>query len=250
MRHSISRRLAVLMATAAFTIGIPLGVVIAGASFNDVPSSNPFHDDIVAIANAGVTTGCGGGNYCPKDYVTREQMAAFMNRLGALQSGKTPVVNAAELDGNASSDFVMHGQQVTVQVDPTTMVARYPSQDTVEGRDLGHGGVYLNQASAGGGMVAGVQVPVGAVLKSITAYFDDSASGDITVLVEVIDMTAGNFDSIGLPLTSTGTSGYQSRYALLENHVMLSSQSLAIRVSGATDTSHLFYGASITYLMP
>ena len=47
----------------------------------------------------------GGGNYCPKDYVTREQMAAFMNRLGALQAGKTPVVNADKVDGFQGSTW-------------------------------------------------------------------------------------------------------------------------------------------------
>ena len=106
MRNSVSRHLAVLLATAALAIGIPLGVVIAGAGFGDVPLSNPFYNDINAIANVGVTTGCGGGNYCPKENVTREQMAAFMNRLGALQAGKTPVVNADKLDGMDSSEFL------------------------------------------------------------------------------------------------------------------------------------------------
>jgi S-layer homology domain len=106
MPRSVSRRLAVLLAAAALAIGIPLGVVIAGATFSDVPSSNPFYNDITAIANAGVTTGCGGGKFCPKDTVTREQMAAFMNRLGALSAGNTPVVNADKLDGLNSTDFL------------------------------------------------------------------------------------------------------------------------------------------------
>ena len=104
--RTISRRLAILVATAAFTVGIPFGVAIAGIGFNDVSPTNPFINDIEAIAHAGVTTGCGGGNYCPKDNVTREQMAAFMNRLGALQSGKTPVVNADKLDGLDSTAFL------------------------------------------------------------------------------------------------------------------------------------------------
>ena len=80
-------------------------IALAVISFNDVPTSNPFYNDIQAIAAAGVTTGCGGGNYCPKDYVTREQMAAFMNRLGALSAGKTPVVNAAKLSGQPATAF-------------------------------------------------------------------------------------------------------------------------------------------------
>lgn len=77
-------------------IAAPLGAW-AGHVFTDVPDDHLFHDDIAAIAEAGVTRGCNppqNTNYCPQDNVTRGQMAAFMNRLGAL-SGGTPVVNAA-----------------------------------------------------------------------------------------------------------------------------------------------------------
>ena len=79
-------------------IAFPLGV-IASHQFTDVPTSSTYHNDIDAIRDAGITTGCAVGKYCPKDFVTREQMAAFMNRLGALQAGKTPVVNADKVDG-------------------------------------------------------------------------------------------------------------------------------------------------------
>ena len=36
--------------------------------------------DINRMAAAGLTTGCGGGRYCPGGSVTREQMAAFLHR--------------------------------------------------------------------------------------------------------------------------------------------------------------------------
>jgi hypothetical protein len=48
--------------------------------FNDVPPSNIFYAFIEQMALRGITLGCGGGNYCPTDYVTHEQMAAFMHR--------------------------------------------------------------------------------------------------------------------------------------------------------------------------
>jgi len=89
-------------------IAFPLGV-IAAHRFTDVPDSNIYHNDIDALADAGVTAGCGDGTtFCPSAFVTREQMAAFMNRLGALAAGKTPVVNATKLDGLDSTDFVQH----------------------------------------------------------------------------------------------------------------------------------------------
>jgi hypothetical protein len=47
-------------------------------TFFDVPPTHGFWRFIEAIENAGVTGGCGGGNYCPGNTVTREQMAVFL----------------------------------------------------------------------------------------------------------------------------------------------------------------------------
>ena len=50
--------------------------VLAGgwfADYADVPSSDPFHSAVVKITRKGITTGCGGGNYCPGIPVTRGQ---------------------------------------------------------------------------------------------------------------------------------------------------------------------------------
>lgn len=76
-------------------------IALAGAEFSDVPTNHKFHDDIQAIANAGITSGCpqGTNRYCPDGLVTRGQMAAFLNRLGALSPGKPPKVNADRVDG-------------------------------------------------------------------------------------------------------------------------------------------------------
>jgi subtilisin-like proprotein convertase family protein len=54
--------------------------VYQGINFLDVPSNDPFYDDIGKLSARGVTVGCGNGNYCPNDPVTREQMAAFIIR--------------------------------------------------------------------------------------------------------------------------------------------------------------------------
>jgi hypothetical protein len=32
------------------------------------------------FAAQGITTGCGGGNYCPENNVTRAEMAVFIDR--------------------------------------------------------------------------------------------------------------------------------------------------------------------------
>jgi hypothetical protein len=47
-------------------------------TFNDVPETSPFCRWIEELAARGVVSGCGGGNYCPTDPVTREQMGVFL----------------------------------------------------------------------------------------------------------------------------------------------------------------------------
>ena len=47
--------------------------------FADVPPSSPFCRWIEELARRGVVSGCGGGNYCPSEAVTREQVAVFVS---------------------------------------------------------------------------------------------------------------------------------------------------------------------------
>ena len=91
----------------ALALVLPAAVLAGGQTFTDVPPTHKFFNDIEAVAAAGVTHGCGDGTkYCPDGLVTRGQMAAFMNRLGALGVGRTPVVNADRVDGLHGSDFL------------------------------------------------------------------------------------------------------------------------------------------------
>ncbi|HTO77583.1 MAG TPA: S-layer homology domain-containing protein [Thermoanaerobaculia bacterium] len=50
------------------------------ATFADVPTSNQFFKVIEALAASGITQGCGNGNFCPNDPVTRGSMASFLAR--------------------------------------------------------------------------------------------------------------------------------------------------------------------------
>ncbi|MCK8602294.1 S-layer homology domain-containing protein [Desulfoferrobacter suflitae] len=47
-------------------------------TFTDVPSDYWAAGYIDKIYQAGITQGCGGGRFCPEDYVTRAQMAKFL----------------------------------------------------------------------------------------------------------------------------------------------------------------------------
>ncbi len=49
-------------------------------SFKDVPNSHWAYDYIEALNRLGITSGCGKGNYCPDDFVTRAQMAVFLSK--------------------------------------------------------------------------------------------------------------------------------------------------------------------------
>ena len=48
------------------------------ATFADVPVGDPLHRFVEALVAAGITGGCGGGNYCPNTAITRGQMAVFL----------------------------------------------------------------------------------------------------------------------------------------------------------------------------
>ena len=62
------------------TRGLGLEPPDAPIVFADVARGNVHHDSILALAGAGITLGCGGGNFCPDDPVTRAQMASFLVR--------------------------------------------------------------------------------------------------------------------------------------------------------------------------
>ena len=58
----------------------PLGYCDGGTPFTDVPANGWACRYIKRLGELGVTTGCGGGRYCPGAVVTREQMAVFIVR--------------------------------------------------------------------------------------------------------------------------------------------------------------------------
>ena len=51
----------------------------ASATFGDVPTDHWAFPFVEALAASGITAGCGGGDYCPDDPVTRAQMAVYLS---------------------------------------------------------------------------------------------------------------------------------------------------------------------------
>jgi hypothetical protein len=50
------------------------------ATFGDVPTDYTYFRGIEALVASGITAGCGSGNFCPNQFVTRGEMAAFLAR--------------------------------------------------------------------------------------------------------------------------------------------------------------------------
>jgi large repetitive protein len=79
--------------------------VHVGASFTDVPRTNPFYRFIETLLHRAVTGGCSGTAYCPTAETTREAMAVFV--LVAKDPATNPPPCAAPVfnDVPASSPF-------------------------------------------------------------------------------------------------------------------------------------------------
>jgi hypothetical protein len=65
--------------------------VLQGRDFLEVPQTHPFYAFIGKLSARGITQGCGGGNFCPDDNVTREQMAIFIERALGVFTPPTPM---------------------------------------------------------------------------------------------------------------------------------------------------------------
>lgn len=59
-------------------------------AFSDVPTTHPYFTEITNIAERQVTLGCTASTYCPDDFVTRGQMAAFIIRALGMPNPPTP----------------------------------------------------------------------------------------------------------------------------------------------------------------
>jgi hypothetical protein len=86
---------------------VPGVALAAGQLFTDVPPSHPFYNDINGIARAGITAGFNDGTYGPAQPVTRQAMAAFLQRgfgrVGMVIGGEVldgPSVAAGQVNGS------------------------------------------------------------------------------------------------------------------------------------------------------
>ncbi len=74
-----TRRIGLVLGLVLALTSLP-ALVLASHQFADVPTGNPYHADVDALVDAGITNGCSATNYCPTSPVNRGQMAAFLHR--------------------------------------------------------------------------------------------------------------------------------------------------------------------------
>ena len=106
---------------------------LASHQFTDVPNSNTFHGDISWLADNAVTKGCNppaNTQFCPKDTVTREQMAAFLHRMDNNLGIKVASVTGSQVAGtDASADGAFASTQITAPQDGVAIVQSTASWD-------------------------------------------------------------------------------------------------------------------------
>jgi hypothetical protein len=97
----------------------------AATGFGDVPANYWAGAFIKQLAAEGITSGCGGGNYCPEQAVTRAQMAVFLLKAKYGASYAPPPVGSSTGFGD---------------VPPSYWAAAFIKQLVAEGITVGCGG--------------------------------------------------------------------------------------------------------------
>jgi hypothetical protein len=83
--------------------------------FPDVPCPSTFANWIEALSTAGITGGCGGGNYCPTSPVLRQQMAVFLLKTEHGSSYVPPECNGDFGDVPCPSQFADWIEQLAAE---------------------------------------------------------------------------------------------------------------------------------------
>jgi len=132
--YSVAANSSITNRTGTISIGGQTFTVVEGAQFNDVPVGSQFYDEIGKLSARGVTVGCGGGNYCPDDTVTREQMAAFILRAKGEFSPPTPATQRFDdvPPSNQFYNFIDRLAAVNITVGCSTTPPLYCPGDPVK----------------------------------------------------------------------------------------------------------------------
>ncbi|MBK8620061.1 MAG: S-layer homology domain-containing protein [Anaerolineales bacterium] len=94
-------------ASYAFTADVTLYAqwTLSTPTFTDVPLTYWAANYIERLSNAGITSGCGAGSYCPDSTVTRAQMAVFLLKGMYGSSYAPPAVGVSTGFGDVATDY-------------------------------------------------------------------------------------------------------------------------------------------------
>ena len=144
------KRIVVALSLAIVFILMSATFVVASHQFTDVPNTSIYHDFIDWVKDNGITGGCNaaGTKYCPKDPVTREQMAVFLQRTafygpsGIVASGVGAETTQSTTFVNLTDAFV---ELFVPKGDPRIILLTFTaeSQCTDDGNDTGFLGVRI-----------------------------------------------------------------------------------------------------------
>jgi hypothetical protein len=213
---------------AALAVAVPM----AWATFSDVPTNDPFYDDINAIQGAGITSGCGGSKFCPNSNITREAEAAFVHRnaprTAYMQGPDGPIdpVNGSDL-GSVTLDiggvaggtqFVVLNASVTTYIQSTTgcpcQTAYVITDDNLDPVSVTHFSLNDAVATDGIGFQTGsattvVQVDTASTQTFHVLAYNDSGTGTVGAYAELSASTApfGNTgaDTLNAQIAPRGT---------------------------------------------
>jgi hypothetical protein len=182
-----------------------------------------------------VTAGCGSGNYCPKANVTREQMAAFLNRLGALAPGKTPVVNADRVDGLDSSAFL----RASIADSITLPGAGFTARDDAPVSQVGTSCFRNNLPSSG--LRHTIPVSAGSVLTGLTIRTYSTAASQL-FSINVFRQSPGSssgviVETISLAPAATGLT--TSNLDIVPEHVVSAGEGVYVNFQSGSSSVYL-----------
>jgi len=183
------------------------GVSWASNQFTDVPDTNVFHSNIAWLADADVTKGCNppaNDEFCPGDAVTREQMAAFMQRL---YNEKIAPIEALLAGVSRNGDTLLFdGMNIQLVNGAGTTATTNSLGNLIIGYNADNGdtrtGSHMlvvgdeNSYTSYGGIIAGLNNATSGEWSSVTGGRDNTASGTWSSVTGGLNNTASGFYSL------------------------------------------------------
>jgi len=153
----------------------------------------------VILLGVGLIAGCGDSSLSGSDSAQFQYVA--LSPSGQISLGSTAIVEAKVVDATGQA---LSGQRVTFSVTPSSLGYFTPSSDTTAAD--GTVATVFTSTSSG---TATLQATVNGTASTASLLINDnaSASGQITVSVTPLLLTANNADSANVLITATNTNG-------------------------------------------